>query len=926
MQNDNQNVIAALYESCRARLERHIEDAKRDPVATAVRLLHLDLLERRAAGDLSYAALAALVDYVGRKGLEARGRRLAGKAAGKGTERPAYADTTADFETVKARLETPAAGIVFTAHPTFALNAAGRAAIGRIASGKPAGAPEGAPAASEAVSLLDEHRDAIAALSRAQESLGRLNQQIGAALRTRFGARWTGINPQPLSLATWVGYDLDGRTDISWGETFRIRLSEKARQLARYSRGLDAAAGGGGALSARLMRTSKLAAAQAEAFAADLENPDNVVAAANLLTADHPDRLVSLKPAIAEMSAMLETTQDPDAQLALFALRSEMAICGLGVARIHLRVNAAQVRSAVRADLGLDIDSEFLDRTALDAAADRARDAARLDVNFGSVFLEQMTARRQLMLCAQMAKHVDADAPIRFLIAEIEAPATVMSAVYLARLYGVEDSVDISPLFETPEALDRAGRFMERLLDEEAYVAQIKRRCVIAIQLGFSDSGRFMGQVAADMAIERAQILLARALGAKGIRGVRAIVFNTHGESMGRGGHPGDFDARLDHLMTPWARARFAREGVGMTAEVSFQGGDGYLHFETPGLSDATVRAVFDWAMRSPAPDKSDAFYADINFSWDVFRAVKTWQEALFVYPHYQRVLSLIGPNLLPVSGSRKTRRQSGASTNDVARALRAIPNNAILQTLAAPANVWGGLGAIAAREPERFRDLIARSPRMRGLLGLASEARRLTSISVLRSYATLYSPGFWTVLAARASHGAVADRATIISERLAVRALDIDFDRLANTLSIDRRRLDEAMAVTGANGAKGDESFDPDLYILHALRMTVMVEGFRLAAASPGFSPRHEATRESLVDLAIELRFAEVAELVDEIFPETEAAPAAFSALQEPASPGSAPVGYPEMRRRISGPLRDIDRTMKNIAVALSHAYNAYG
>ena len=54
-------------------------------------------------------------------------------------------------------------------------------------------------------------------------------------------------------------------------------------------------------------------------------------------------------------------------------------------------------------------------------------------VNLASIFLEAMTARRQLMLCAQFLKHIDADTPIRFLIAECEAPATVMGAVYLAR-------------------------------------------------------------------------------------------------------------------------------------------------------------------------------------------------------------------------------------------------------------------------------------------------------------------------------------------------------------------------------------------------------------------------------------------------------------------------------------------------------------
>ncbi|MBY0422984.1 MAG: phosphoenolpyruvate carboxylase, partial [Parvularculaceae bacterium] len=824
------------------------------------------------------------------------------------------------FDVVRAELERPRAGVVFTAHPTFALEREGRRALGRAADGAgPVARAFGPP---QTVALAEEHEDALAAIERAHDAIASLLEAAALRLETAFPADWFKATPAPISVSTWVGYDLDGRTDIAWSETFRIRLFEKARQLERYARKLEAAAPGV-PLAGRLRAAAALALRQSEAFARDLDDPANVVDAANLLTSDHPDKLVSLKDVIAELGALVADAPDAATRRRLWTLKAEADSVGLGVARVHLRVNAAQVRSAVRADLGIDVDSEFLDRTALDAAAARAEQAEARRVNFSSIFREQMTARRQMMLAAQMRKHVDADQPIRFLIAEIEAPATVMSALYLARLYGVDDVVDISPLFETPEALDRAGRFIERLLSEEAFRDYLRRRGRIAVQLGFSDSGRFMGQAAAQMAIERVHILLSRALAASGLSGVSALIFNTHGESMGRGGHPGDFAARLDHLMTPWARSRFARDGAPVIAESSFQGGDGYLHFETEARARATIEAVAVWASRSPQPDWNDAYYADINFSWDVFRTVKTWQEALFADPHYQATLSVIGPNLLPAAGSRKTRRQSGSSVHDVARSLRAIPNNAILQTLAAPANVWGGFGAIAAREPERFAALLKGSPRLRALLDLAREARRLTSLSALRSYGAIYSPGFWTVLAARAGAAAEADRATLVAERLSRLALDVDLGRLADTLSVDRRRFDGAAL---GERHEGDDAFDPDLYLLHAVRMALIIEGFQLAASTPGFSPRHEATRESVVDWALELRFAELADLVDEIFPESEAAAPAFARLAEPADAETSPAGYPEMRRRVSDPLREIDRLMKTVAVALSHFYNAYG
>ena len=75
-------------------------------------------------------------------------------------------------------------------------------------------------------------------------------------------------------------------------------------------------------------------------------------------------------------------------------------------------------------------------------AAEHAASVEPQRVNFASVYVEQATARRQLMLAAQIRKHVDADAPIRFLIAETESPVTVLAAIALAdRVALVPDGV-----------------------------------------------------------------------------------------------------------------------------------------------------------------------------------------------------------------------------------------------------------------------------------------------------------------------------------------------------------------------------------------------------------------------------------------------------------------------------------------------------
>ena len=51
--------------------------------------------------------------------------------------------------------------------------------------------------------------------------------------RTAWPDRWTELTPSPIILSTWGGYDTDGRTDIGWWDTLRLRLEMKRLQLAR---------------------------------------------------------------------------------------------------------------------------------------------------------------------------------------------------------------------------------------------------------------------------------------------------------------------------------------------------------------------------------------------------------------------------------------------------------------------------------------------------------------------------------------------------------------------------------------------------------------------------------------------------------------------------------------------------------------------
>ena len=296
----------ALRQWCLARLAEN-SAAMRDPMSASARALAVDLMQRRDKGEIDDAALMALVKHVADAALTARaGRLAASKPSGDWASvvNAALAQLAgAPLAEVKAALEPGRLGVVFTAHPTFALSRAMRAALGALAGGEKVDLGALAHHPDQAISLGYEHEDAAAALRRAQDGLAGFNGALFDWLEANVEGPWWTIAPAPVRLATWVGYDIDGRTDIHWAETIRLRLAEKAAQLSRYAGRLDQL--GAAALAARLARAGKEAAAQAELFGGDLNDAEQIVAAANRLTAEGPDRLVSLGPALADLDALI---------------------------------------------------------------------------------------------------------------------------------------------------------------------------------------------------------------------------------------------------------------------------------------------------------------------------------------------------------------------------------------------------------------------------------------------------------------------------------------------------------------------------------------------------------------------------------------------------------------------------------------------
>ena len=916
-----------------ARLGELHQRTRETPLFNPVFQLSLDLSRALEGGELSLDDLAAMVAELECDGLSSRAAKLRTLLAAPPAPVPLAGDDD-EFEAFAARWQRPQLHAVFTAHPTFLLTPEQSEAVAAAASSPKSddGAACTAPSTRGAVTLEHEHRAAIAAMARAQDARDVIVTRLLDEAQARWPGEWRALRPLPFRFASWVGYDMDGRTDIGWHTSIAFRLQEKAERLARYTASLEAL-DPAHALLDRLRPGTAFAQERAADFACDLSSAEALANAANRLTAHSDDNLLSLPPLITALEAEANSAEAGRA-VRLLTLASAMRADGLGMGWIHFRVNAKQLHNAIRRRLG---DHEAIDLASKGAIASLRKlvDEARpLRTNFAALATESSTAIRQFLAMAQILKHIDADAPIRMLVAECEQPATVLAALYFAKLFGVEDKVDVSPLFETETALEHGGRFLDALLAEPAYRAYARQRGRVAVQTGFSDAGRFVGQIPASLAIERLQGRLAEAMAANGLGDIAALVFNTHGESMGRGAHPASLRDRLEWPLSPWARRRFARAGIRLEPEVSFQGGDGYLFFATPELALATLTRI---AEARPAETDilapADPFYHRTDLSLDFYRAVKEHQGDHLASRTYARAVTAFGLGLLNPTGSRVSRRQSdiNADREMSLRQIRAIPHNAILQQLGYPVNVIAGIGSAADTNREEIAALLTDSARGRQILRLVRAANALASIKTVAAYGELFNSAYWASRTYRGTEDHLAGSCAALAEYLVGDDRTGVFRRLASRLRIDAiklHRLTDLLPEAAWSGAADEtrEQVRRRIGVLQALRLALLQHMFLKAVAVPAFSRANDISRRDVIEMVMTLRIDEALAQLRRAFPVRIPGPRDFP-LDEPSDyPDGGEEGYGAIERDFMTPIARAQELSLRISTAIANEFGAHG
>lgn len=929
-QRGSKTDVLALRRQLNELLDGYKRDADNDPYSNPIQRLALEVTRMVENEQLGYSGVEGLVQLLCAEAFAVRADRLGGYLGSSDSDRNAEAlrelirsiawETGADekpikapFTTFKRKVEGAMFGIVFTAHPTFSMSEPLLMCLAELGSGV---SQDGQPLdqggidsrlrmalrtehrPDQSIDLSSEHRLSLQAIANARDALERVYRIVFEIAAELYPDNWSQLRPRLVTIASWVGYDLDGRSDIHWFHTFKKRLLVQVGQLQRYSERVRALIETYAKaprdedlrrtlelFDTRLALTTRHANDELAAFdsISGREDADLVRSVSQRMYNDREQRMIDIVQLVELVDRAIGLIRSPDGIRELCVLRAEIANSGLSMADTHVRLNASQIHNAVRKSVGMETaPDDPTSRNIYLSTINGMIDAVEpVTINFGSVMAERASAKRLFMIVTQMLKYIDRTNPVRFLIAECDTPFTVLSALYYAKLFGIEGKIDISPLFETETALERGHEIIEDLLDQPHYKDYVIARGRLCIQTGYSDAGRYLGQTAACTAIERLQERVGAAMARHGLSDVELVVFNTHGESIGRGGHPASFSDRFNYVCSPFVRASLEKQGVALKQETSFQGGDGYLYFITKEIAFTSMCRIVEHIL-GPMPageGLGDPFYEGASNMREFFAAVEHFNAAIMDDPDYATLLGVFGPNLLHRTGSRALRRQHDfgeEASNLHPSQIRAIPHNAILQQMGFLANTLGGLGRAIRRDPGTVLKLYADSPRFRRVLGMIEYARAFSNLDALKAYIDTVDPGLWLL---RASHEPDRER------RKTVRALASHLERtkaherlvrVYRKLRNDCADLDEVLTdlradVVPAGHALGELEKRHNLELLHALRAALMQQIYKLAVHIPDFSSQHGTTPEVLISQILHMDVEQAVGLLEQIFPRSD-------------------------------------------------------
>ncbi|WP_018600238.1 phosphoenolpyruvate carboxylase [Mycobacterium sp. 155] len=401
--------------------------------------------------------------------------------------------------------------------------------------------------------------------------------QVNAQVRAALQARWpdAGLLQDPiLRPGSWIGGDRDGNPNVT-PEVVRMATGRAAHMaLARYFTELTALEEEL-SMSARLVRVSPALTALADTCTepARADEPyrralrvihARLTATAAAILDEQPEHMLDLGlTAYASPAELLTDLDTVDASLRghgsavvaddrLARLRESVRVFGFHLCGLDMRQNS-EVHEEVVAELlawaGVHPDYASLPEPQRIELLTAELATRRPLIGEGAQLSE--LAHKELGIVAAAARAVKVLGPQavpNYIISMCQSVSDLLEASVLLKEAGLLDvstgycPVGIVPLFETIDDLQRGSAILEDALDLPVYGEIVTARGrQQEVMLGYSDSNKDGGYLAANWALYRAELDLVESARKTGIR---LRLFHGRGGTVGRGGGP-SYDAIL---------------------------------------------------------------------------------------------------------------------------------------------------------------------------------------------------------------------------------------------------------------------------------------------------------------------------------------------------------------------------------------------
>ena len=403
--------------------------------------------------------------------------------------------------------------------------------------------------------------------------------------------------------------------------------------------------------------------------------------------------------------SLVETGQDVAASGRLRDVLRRVACFGLTLVRLDLRNHAERHTAAIDAiarQAGHGAYSEWPEeqRTAFLRSAMKTRPQA---AGSRAVLADDI---QDVIDTFRVAADIHPESLGAYVVSMAEAPSDVLAVAFLQHQFGTH--LRIVPLFEQVNSLRGAAKTMRELLEIPEYRDRLGGHQEVMI--GYSDSAKDGGRLAANWELYKAQEAIVDVCRASGIE---LTLFHGRGGSVGRGGGPTYLAIQSQPPGSVDGRLRVTEQGEMIQAQFGLPDiAVRTLEVYTTATLDATLARP-----RLPSAEWRDAMERLSETAHRVYRQV-VYDDPRFI-PYFRAATPEVELGAVPI-GSRPARR----TTDGGVESLRAIPwVFAWTQTrLLLP--TWLGAGealatALASGDAAVVREMYARWPFFRSTLNL---------------------------------------------------------------------------------------------------------------------------------------------------------------------------------------------------------------